>query len=389
MNLISVEENEEEDNNTIKELKDKNKQFENRIKYLEDKNKILEEENAKHKEFINTIFKEENKKVFNDFKENPQNLKFKYDITNERADSGNLNNIELFIGLKDRKEYIVYNRIINCNLHIMRIYDQKNIASLKGHEKRISVIRYYLKNLNDYILSCDKNRMAIVWDIQNNYNIKYKIQAAYEGNLCDALLLFNVFDKDYILLSSGQEEEYSQLYEFKENTPFFKNIYDTNKNETSYMIPWSNNGKYYIIDCCYNKKISINNLLEEENYALLSQKPEGSHCCCYIYNYNYLCVSDWDNPYIKIWDLKEKKLFKQINTSASHGCAIIPWNNNYAIIGCDSCFVIVNIEEGKFVKKIKCINNRDLRRLKKMKIDGLGECLICSSQGNFIRLFSI
>ena len=109
----------------------------------------------------------------------------------------------------------------------------------------------------DYILSCDKNKLVIIWDIQNNYNIKYKIQANYSGTICDALILFNIVDNDYILLSSNKKEEYSQLYEFKENTPFIKNIYGTNENETSYMMSWSYNDNYYIIDCCYNNQISI------------------------------------------------------------------------------------------------------------------------------------
>ena len=52
----------------------------------------------------------------------------------------------------------------------MRINDQSIIASLKGHNAGIAVIRYYLKNNNeDYILSCDWNKLVIIWDIQNNY----------------------------------------------------------------------------------------------------------------------------------------------------------------------------------------------------------------------------
>ena len=40
------------------------------------------------------------------FKENPQNLKFKYQLTNNRTDSGLLDNFDVFIGLKDKIEYI-------------------------------------------------------------------------------------------------------------------------------------------------------------------------------------------------------------------------------------------------------------------------------------------
>ena len=228
----------ENKDNIINELINKNKEYENKIKLLEDKINILEHEIKQFKDAQNKIIKEavkpqEDKKLMNeiDFKENPQNLKFKYQLTNKRTDSGCLRNFDVFIGLKDKIEYIIYNNKNNYNLDIMRINDQSIITSLKGHNICTTVIRYYLKNNNeDYILSCDYNKLTIIWDIQNNYNQKYIIQSDYSGYIWDALLLFNYNNKDYILLSSGNTNEYSKLYEFKDKTPFVKNIYETNKN---------------------------------------------------------------------------------------------------------------------------------------------------------------
>ena len=201
--------------------------------------------------------------------------------------------------------------------------------------------------------------------------------------------MFNIYNKDFILLSSAKENEFSELYEFKDNTPFIKNIYGTNNNQTSYMIPWLYKDEYYIIDCCIKDKISINNLLEEESYTSLYLDSKGMCCCGYIYNDIYLCVSDWKNNNVKIFDLINKTLYKQINHSLNHGCGIIPWNNIYAIIGCKGYFGIINIEEGKMVLKIKYNESRELRGVKIMKIKNLGECLICSSKGNAIGLFSL
>ena len=340
INEINVIKNNKRENkdNVINKLINKNKEYENKIKLLEDKINILENEIKKFKESQNKIIKEllkpkeEKYKLMNqfDFKENPQNLKFKYQLTNKRIDySGLLDNFDAFIGLKDKIEYIIYNNKNNYNLDIMRINDQSIITSLKGHNNKTTVIRYYLKNNNeDYILSCDGNKLVIIWDIQNNYNKKYIIQSGYSGSILDAILLFNYNNKDYILLSSDHTNEYSKLYEFKDNTSFIKNIYATNKNITRYMIPWLNNNKYYIIECCKNK-ISINNIFEDENYSNLSKKPEGDYCCGYIYNNNYLCVSDWDNNYLRIWDLVNKSIYKQIINDANYGCEIIPWNNKY------------------------------------------------------------
>ena len=154
------------------------------------------------------------------------------------------------------------------------------------------------------------------------------------------------------------------------------------------MIPWLYNNKYYIIECCAYK-ISINNIFEDENYSNLSKEPEGVHCCGYIYNNNYLCVSDYNNNYIRIWDLVNKSIYKQINYDARYGREIIPWNNKYTIIGCDGCFVIIDIEEEKMIKKINSNKAKDLRGLKKIKMNNLGECLIGSGNGNIIELFSI
>ena len=58
------------------------------------------------------------------------------------------------------------------------------------------------------------------------------MQTKYKGNIIDALLLFNILNNNYILLSSRDDNEYSKLYEFKENTKFVKNIYGTNEHKT-------------------------------------------------------------------------------------------------------------------------------------------------------------
>ena len=152
------------------------------------------------------------------------------------------------------------------------------------------------------------------------------------------------------------------------------------------MIPWLYKNKYYIIECCYNK-ISINNMLDDECYANLTMNPEGDHCCGYIYNDNYLCASD-NNNCIRIWDLVNKVKYKEIKYEGKCGFEIIPWNNKYTILGCEGGIVIINIEEGKMIKKIK-LDNVHVGGVKKMKISKLGECLITSDRGGNIRLYNI
>ena len=380
----------------IKELKEENKKIKESLdkclKYIDEKtNEKKKEEELKQK------IKEENENFIKqninvEFRENPQNLKLRDTLTTNATSCDQRAKFTVYIGLQDHIEYLVYNNKNNNNLDIMRIKDKTVINSLKGHNANTIVIRYYSKdNKEEYLLSSDINKLVIIWDIQNFYNKKYTIQAQYSSDIYDALLLFNVFNKDYILLSNSASNEYSKLYEFKENTPFVKNIHGTNDHSTYFMIPWFYNNKYYLIECSDNK-IYINNIFEDENYANLSMDPEGSHYCGYLYNNNFLCVSDYSQKFIRIWDLAKKVIYKQINDDTSNGCSyeIIPWNVNYSIYGCDSYFVIININDGKMVKKIDNSNLGEIRGIKKIKMGQLGECLICSgSSGNSIQLYSL
>ena len=258
-----------------------------------------------------------------------------------------MNNFDIFIGLKDHIEYLIFSNKNNYNLDIMRIRDKMTINSLKGHNSPTRAIRYFLKkdNNNDYILSCDNNKFVIVWDVQNYYNKIYTIQNDYNSD--DGLLLFNIFNNNYIILTNDSFC-YSKLYELKENTKFIRNIYDTNKNcYPHFMIPWFYQNKYYIIYLCY-ENISINNIFEDECYAILSQSPETHHYFGYLYNNNYLCVSDNNCKFIRIWDLVHKKIWKQINYDDSKGgLGIIQWNNIYTIVAGQNCLIIINIEEKK------------------------------------------
>ena len=99
------------------------------------------------------------------------------------------------------------------------------IKTLKGHKNKIRVIRYYHNKNNkinneEYILSCDSDKLIIIWDINNNFNQKYYIQENFKGDINDSLILFNIFNKNYIITSSdnyGNYNEYAKLYELKEN----------------------------------------------------------------------------------------------------------------------------------------------------------------------------
>lgn len=384
-----------QENKTLKEKLDKisviKDEMANEITKLKQENINIKQQlgqEKQKKEVTKTVInkkepiEKENKELQNKidimpFVGDPTNLTYKEDLSDNIRGYGLLNNFAVYNGLKDNLEYIVYNKKSDYNLEIMRINDKMIITSLKGHNNGTNVIRYYIKeNKEDYIISSDKNKLVIIWDIQNQYQKKYIIQVKDFGNIWDSLILFNIFNKDYIILPSSSIDEFTKLYEFRDKTPFIKNIYGTDKNITNYIIPWFYKKQYYIIEICHSK-ISINNILKEECYANFTIEKEGKYCCGYIYNNKYLCFSDLNSNYIRIWDLLNKKMYKQIIYDGQKAREIKPWNDKYTIVGCEGGLVIIDMEKEVMVKKIT-MDNILVEGVKKMKGSKLTECLIIS-----------
>ena len=222
-----------------------------------------------------------NKELENDenlnFKENPEKLEYIEKITDQQSDGGLLFNFEVFKGLKDKIEYIVFCSKINFNLNIMNIISKEIIASLEGHSKETSIIKYYKKDKKeDYLLSADYNKKIIIWDIQNNFHKKYCFNESYKGNIYDGLILFYISQKNYIILSSGSKDEYLKLYELEgENNKliFIKNIFEKTVTGSEYLIFWKYNNKHYVIEYGANK-IIINNIFDKEQYAVFPFKEK-------------------------------------------------------------------------------------------------------------------
>ena len=378
----------ENNNEKINDLTNIIKEYQNRINILENKviklEKIIKENEYKENG-------QEIRDIIN-FRENPKNLEFKYELTNKRTDSGYLFNFDVFVGLKDGIEYLIYNNKYNFNLDIMRIDNQEIIRSLEGHEIRTTVIRYFKKNENtDYILSTDRFYRIIIWDIQKNYKIKHRIRSEFGQPITDALLLLNAKpDRDYILITNTDTRDYIHLYAFDKYGIRLDNFIDKACNNISfYLIIWKYLNRHYIIELCTDK-ISINPIFGYDRYAVLRAEPKGIYTSGYLYNDNFLCVVDNEYNLIRIWDLVAKTIYKQISFDATYGYDIIPWNYKYTIVGCKACIIIIDINEEKVVKKISLNNEQcEIRGLKKIYMEKYGECLIGSFSFNSIKLFAI
>ena len=384
-------------NQLKKELEQKNKEKEEmkkKIDLLIEENNKMKDNFEKYKKYVEEKLNDLKNKDINFFTEinnenfiqNPINLKYNEILTTNHSNAGKLSNFEVFTGSKDNIPYLVYHNENNFNLEVMRLTDNTIVHFLKKHTGKVTVINYYKKNNdNEYLLSCDLNKLVVIWEIQNNFNIKSSIQEEYVGVIWDAHLLLDLNNKDYILLSSGKKEEFIKLYELKDNNCYFiKNIFGTKENSTNYMIPWFYNFKYYVIN--FYNDISIHNIFENECYAKLTVE-KSSYFCGFIYNKNYLCANDRTNNLLRIWDLINKNVVKEIKYDGELGREIIQWNNTYTIIACKYSVIIINLEKGEMISKISI--KRCIGGVKKIFLDRAGECLIVSDFNNTILLFRI
>jgi len=333
------------------------------------------------------------------FVKDPNNLKYILDITNTNDPFG-IDIFEVFKCYKDNKEYIISPNINNYNLDIFILLDNKKINSLNGHKNHISTIRYFINNkdYNEYLISADRNKIAIIWDINNNYNIKYNIYTKYNSDICSCLLVFSHNNNDnYIITSTfgnsnDNDKSSTKIYSLN-NGNFIKYINNTNNIYIYYLLSWYNkkNNKYYIIQLA-NEKIIINNLLEDELYSELIHQPESYHNSGFIYNIDnndYLCSSS-QNGYINIWDLYNKNIFKVINTNNCFLGHIIQWNNKYIIVADynNKCFKIINIENG-IIKDIEKQHTGNVECIKKIYLPKYGESLLSAANDNTIKLWTI
>ena len=88
------------------------------------KEKLNEPKNIKHNN-------DEYEKILNyKFKNVPQNLKYRYNITNTNIKYGFGDIFEVFISYKDNKEYIVSPNVNNNNLDIFTLFQSKNYEDL-------------------------------------------------------------------------------------------------------------------------------------------------------------------------------------------------------------------------------------------------------------------
>ena len=369
---------------------------------IHDINNIINSSNINDKfnniiNIYNKIYKN-NDNISNEVEKDLKNLTYKLDITNINEDLGTNDIFEAFISYKDNKGYIISPNINSYNLDVFILLYNKSekVNSLSGHTYHITMVRYFIndKNHNEYLISADSHHMVIVWDFTDNGNIKYKINTDY--CLCQihsCLLAFpNNSNDNYIVTSTENTSDKSGTKIYSLNTgKFIKYINDTNYFAIFYLLLWHNkkNNKYYIVQLA-DKKIIINNLLEDELYSKLIAQPEAQHHCGFIYNKgsnDYLCSSSI-NGNINIWDLYNKSLYKTIKIDQDELYHIIKWNDKYIIVADyhSNSYKIVNIETENILD-INGQHTKGVISIKKIYHPKYGKSLLSAGSDRTIKLW--
>lgn len=272
-------------------------------------------------------------------------------------------------------------------------YEKKEIN--KNKIKEDSNNKY---NYKEYIISSDMSGFVILWNINNSYNLEYIIETKYQNYIYANLILYNINNYNFIITSTlgrfNNKIDFSRLY-LLSTGKYFNNIYRTNRNNTTYILPWHNkqNNELYLIEFC-RYYISINNIFKEEIYFTFEKKNDYNKYYSgfiYIKNEKDYLISCSYNGSIDIWDLFDKKLLKFLNINRARLYSIIKWNKNYFIAGDfnKGGIYIVDLESFKIVGLIKNKNIKNIISLKKMNHPIYNESILILNDEGIINLWSI
>ena len=326
---------------------------------------------------------------------NPK-FSFKENIINENNNNNNeFNSIfEVFNSIIDKKPYLIISNKTQ-NLEIIDIENNKLINSLKGHDITITKIKYFLnKNNNkEYILSSSFKNI-IIWDIQNNYNIQYKISINNNSfYIYNSILLFNI-KKDNYIISSCNGRESTKIYSLN-NRKFIKEIKNTVSNYTNYLLSWLNlkDNCIYIVEIC-KEKIYIYNITKDKLYIRLNSIYKGLSfiITCFengfIYKDEFLCVSSIDG-YICIYNLIRKEMDAYMKINGGQLFDIMQWDNEYVIVVDfkNNSIKIIDLSQLRMITDIKEKQSEGVKHIKKFYHPLYGNSLMTGSMNGSIKLW--
>jgi len=338
------------------------------------------------------------------FFENNPNIRFRKNIL--ESDEYNYKAFTYFYSIIENRHNLVVGTI-NYNINVLKICDKENIQLIKvleGHKTPITEIKYFTNdNLikEEYLLSAE-NKFVFIWDINNNYNIIFKINTKYsnKSDIMSCLMLFNIFNKNYIVTSSYQYnsddeigKDYTQLYSFNNKKyKFIKNYPGSNNNQTCHLLSWHNqkNNNYYLIECCKDKIDIYNMITKIKNGEFNSPVNDGKKV---YFNYGIIynnkekdfLLCSLSTGIISVWSLESKNLIDFIYLNDCWPGSIIRWNKTYIIVvdKHQKSFKVIDLHNltviSNIISKKKSINCIGYNSIVKLNYPDYGESIIALS----------
>ena len=311
--------------------------------------------------------------------------------------------------IKNNKLYLIISNKNNNNIEIIDFISKKIIKAIEGNAKYI-YLKYYLNpiNNNEYLITADIKSVIKVISLTDNYNIVAYINFPKEfqnsWNFLNCAIIFNIQigskKLDILLVSSRaryREEYPTKIYNLS-NGQFLKDINNTEKNKTRFIIPWYNelNEQFYIIECCEDLLIVVN-VLHNEIYSKLDEERFKIYSSGFVHKedqFDYLYVSNSSSE-IKVWNLINKELVKIIKISDKYNnrrlYGLLFWNERYLLVNDDTkkAIKVIDIKKNKVVSQINNLHNASVRCLKRINHPEYGECLLTGGDDQKIKLWNI
>ena len=324
-----------------------------------------------------------------DFLSNPQELKFKETITNKCLKSFTIDSIFDAYTAFDGNAYLASSLSSSYNIEIYNLQNNSLQATLKGLYNQLYIIRHYAQysTNTDYLLSTTTGKTLKIWNLKT-YTEYLTIKNCHSGAyMYSALLLFDEINKkNYVVTSSPND--YIKLWNFEDG----KFIHDVGtKNDYTYFInSWCHDSKYYIINAnADNVKIygidKVNDLFGE-----YTGKQRTWHMSAFVEKINdidTLFESD-GNGYVRLWNLENNSLMKNIYCPSCSLRGLCLWNQQYVIVASsDKSFKIIDFVKEKCVNSIVGQHYNSLCSVKKIKHPKYGESLLSGSIDGSIKLW--
>jgi WD40 repeat protein len=339
----------------------------------------------------------DNKNAKNDENNNPINLKYSFQITDNSYGCFDLDNTFTVFKKIYNKLYLVYSTkyksIVCYNLD-----EFQKISEIKNHHKKyITNLRHFqdkTKKLDLIISISDRDNNLRLWNIYNWECILNIININTSGYICSAYII-NDNNQNYILstnfnmmnqldisepikIFNFRGEKIKEIKESDKKTFFIDTFYDKD-NQTNYIITGN---LYYIKTYDYNKN---------EVYHKYFDSDTGCHISIIVYDDEGIkkLIESCSDGNIRIWNFHSAALLKRIKVFDDWLFGICLWNKDYLFVGCKNTMIrLVDIKEGYIIKYLEGPKS-GIFTIKKIIHPKFGECLLSQGyEGDQIKLYS-